>query len=61
MDGMIKIGDFGLVSNTLEQCDTDASMSKSKKKLFLKHTTDVGTQLYISPEQLMYLYIRSND
>lgn len=45
---MIKIGDFGLVTNTLDHnCDKD---SKSPKHA--RHTNQVGTQLYMSPEQV---------
>ena len=52
MDGLVKIGDFGLVTNTLDQCEVTSSTSKSKERL-LKHTNDVGTHLYMSPEQVM--------
>lgn len=46
MDGEVKIGDFGLVTG-MEECNGDTVEIKDDK-----HTQAVGTQLYMSPEQL---------
>ena len=52
MDGSIKIGDFGLVTNTHDHHgDGVIKLSRTRKRR-LKHTNDVGTQLYMSPEQV---------
>lgn len=48
-DGVIKIGDFGLVTDLtqeeVEECSNDFNP-------FRKHTAQVGTTLYMSPEQV---------
>lgn len=48
-DGVIKIGDFGLVTDLteedMEECSNDFNP-------FRKHTAQVGTTLYMSPEQV---------
>ncbi|KAB7500507.1 Eukaryotic translation initiation factor 2-alpha kinase [Armadillidium nasatum] len=56
LDGEIKIGDFGLVTNIDEEndialtpLDDKSIISKNLKK---QKTLNVGTQLYMSPEQL---------
>ncbi|CAB0028667.1 unnamed protein product [Trichogramma brassicae] len=55
LDDKIKIGDFGLVTAMLEgigadqtQCNTSAG----ELNIFKKHTAQVGTTLYMSPEQM---------
>lgn len=49
----VKIGDFGLVTNAIEDhCEVN-SPGRKKKCEFQKHTNDVGTQLYMSPEQVI--------
>ncbi|XP_063231774.1 eukaryotic translation initiation factor 2-alpha kinase [Bacillus rossius redtenbacheri] len=52
LDGQIKVGDFGLVTAMVEgSCDQTPC---AEGKTFLadeKHTAQVGTQLYMSPEQ----------
>lgn len=52
MDGLIKIGDFGLVTNIIEGDSEQENNSKSSNG---KHTNRVGTQLYMSPEQVFLL------
>ncbi|KAH8311836.1 hypothetical protein KR044_008223, partial [Drosophila immigrans] len=52
-DGQIKIGDFGLVTdtvdipNTSDECGDHSGLPSS-----VRHTQQVGTHLYMSPEQL---------
>ena len=56
-EGTVKVGDFGLVTavdtqiETLDTLDDDQTSVDSNKK----HTSQVGTQLYMSPEQVMML------
>lgn len=52
MDGTVKIGDFGLVTAVEEKCDDEGYASN--QSIFqnnVKHTDQVGTTLYMSPEQ----------
>ncbi|XP_050546208.1 eukaryotic translation initiation factor 2-alpha kinase isoform X2 [Daktulosphaira vitifoliae] len=53
LDGQIKIGDFGLVTEMIESDEGDSSYDGKKKKFNEQHTDLVGTQLYMSPEQLL--------
>lgn len=53
MDGTIKIGDFGLVTDVENMCDVNNSPTKNlsvKVPNGKRHTNQVGTQLYMSPE-----------
>ncbi|KAL7642361.1 UNVERIFIED_CONTAM: hypothetical protein RMT77_006922 [Armadillidium vulgare] len=56
LDGEIKIGDFGLVTNIDEENDIALTPLDDKsiisKNLQKQKTLNVGTQLYMSPEQL---------
>ena len=57
MDGLIKIGDFGLVTNTVDnETQFDLNQCKTRNRLH-KHTNDVGTQLYMSPEQVILINV----
>ncbi|KYB29822.1 Eukaryotic translation initiation factor 2-alpha kinase-like protein [Tribolium castaneum] len=47
LDGQIKVGDFGLVKDEEESHDTSSGLRSLKG-----HTKEVGTRLYMSPEQL---------
>ncbi|XP_044257355.1 eukaryotic translation initiation factor 2-alpha kinase [Tribolium madens] len=47
LDGQIKVGDFGLVKDEEESHDASSGLSSLKG-----HTKEVGTRLYMSPEQL---------
>ncbi|KAI2811809.1 Eukaryotic translation initiation factor 2-alpha kinase 3 [Blomia tropicalis] len=48
MDGAVKIGDFGLVTVNFED-QSDSGIGDQVSNI---HTNDVGTQLYMSPEQV---------
>lgn len=48
---MIKIGDFGLVTAAEEKCVDEGYVSGSLSGT--KHTNQVGTTLYMSPEQVI--------
>lgn len=48
----VKIGDFGLVTNAIDEHCEISSPVRKKRRRFQKHTNDVGTQLYMSPEQV---------
>lgn len=55
MDGHIKIGDFGLVTTMLEESEeqrTPLDSSSSSASFGERHTAQVGTELYMSPEQV---------
>ena len=49
-DGVVKVGDFGLVTALEEHYDTEAEPSAGTAQR--KHTNQVGTKLYMSPEQV---------
>ncbi|KAL5016923.1 hypothetical protein ScPMuIL_006512 [Solemya velum] len=49
-EGVIKVGDFGLATAMAEQQDSDYSSGSDKHG---KHTAQVGTQIYMSPEQIL--------
>ncbi|KAF5303410.1 hypothetical protein FQR65_LT08252 [Abscondita terminalis] len=49
LDGQIKVGDFGLVTSIEEYDEENDLFNLSSKK---NHTNAVGTDLYMSPEQL---------
>lgn len=52
MEGEVKIGDFGLVTGIEDRvlsCTNDKKITKEDEEM---HTQAVGTQIYMSPEQL---------
>uniref|UniRef100_A0A1B6DK79 non-specific serine/threonine protein kinase n=1 Tax=Clastoptera arizonana TaxID=38151 RepID=A0A1B6DK79_9HEMI len=51
-DGQIKIGDFGLVTAMLDSSVDQWVPSNIQPSTDEKHTAQVGTQLYMSPEQV---------
>lgn len=54
LDNQIKVGDFGLVTTMTEEDIQMTPMGKVKLGLNSeRHTAQVGTQLYMSQEQLM--------
>ena len=53
MDGSVKIGDFGLVTAIEENCcDSYGSTQAPLLRDGRRHTDQVGTKLYMSPEQV---------
>ena len=50
MDGQVKIGDFGLVTALEENCEYTPVCDNPAG--YSKHTDQVGTKLYMSPEQV---------
>lgn len=50
LDGLIKVGDFGLVKDIESTFDCDHSR-RSVTSSYKGHTKEVGTTLYMSPEQ----------
>lgn len=54
MDNQIKVGDFGLVTAMTEGDTQISKIENIQAGVQLdKHTAQVGTQLYMSPEQLL--------
>lgn len=53
MEGEVKIGDFGLVTGMEECTGENVPVTTNSSE---KHTQAVGTQLYMSPEQLQGLH-----
>lgn len=61
-DGAVKVGDFGLVTAAVEGCDSSVSSNDSPSLTLIQssnsssetvnHTDNVGTFLYMSPDQL---------
>ena len=52
LDGMVKVGDFGLVTAFEERCD-EQLCEYGSLGVGSKHTDQVGTKLYMSPEQVI--------
>jgi len=52
MDGSVKIGDFGLVTAIEENCCDAYSNIQTSTLHDGQHTDQVGTKLYMSPEQV---------
>ncbi|TNN39634.1 Eukaryotic translation initiation factor 2-alpha kinase 3 [Liparis tanakae] len=53
MDDVVKVGDFGLVTAMeQEEEDDDEPSALTPAPLLTRHTGQVGTKLYMSPEQL---------
>lgn len=55
-DGQIKVGDFGLVTEMIE--DIEFAFEKTKNSYFDEsRTANVGTELYMSPEQVSLAFL----
>ncbi|XP_051237586.1 eukaryotic translation initiation factor 2-alpha kinase 3 [Dicentrarchus labrax] len=52
MDDVVKVGDFGLVTAMEQEEDEDEASALTPAPLLTRHTGQVGTKLYMSPEQL---------
>jgi len=52
MDGSVKIGDFGLVTAIEENCCDVCYAQSPLPEDGRRHTDQVGTKLYMSPEQV---------
>ena len=58
LDGTVKVGDFGLVTATEEHVtedDSDIWGDRVTTQTPQRHTNQVGTKLYMSPEQVSTL------
>ncbi|KAI5706548.1 hypothetical protein M8J75_009218 [Diaphorina citri] len=51
-EGQIKVGDFGLVTAMMSDGDVSPLISTKTGYVDERHTAKVGTQLYMSPEQM---------
>ena len=54
LDGYVKVGDFGLVTATEEQCMDEVETDDLRCGIH-RHTDQVGTKMYMSPEQVNHL------
>ncbi|XP_038160580.1 eukaryotic translation initiation factor 2-alpha kinase 3 [Cyprinodon tularosa] len=52
MDDVVKVGDFGLVTAMDQEDDEEEPSVLTPAPLLTRHTGQVGTKLYMSPEQL---------
>ncbi|XP_062378144.1 eukaryotic translation initiation factor 2-alpha kinase 3 isoform X1 [Sardina pilchardus] len=52
MDDVVKVGDFGLVTAMDQEEDDQEEMTLTPMPIYARHTGQVGTKLYMSPEQL---------
>jgi len=50
--GQVKVGDFGLVTSSSHQKVPDASSFTPRKSPDMNHTQQVGTRMYMAPEQM---------
>ena len=56
MDDVVKVGDFGLVTAMDQEEDEDEPSALTPAPLLTRHTGQVGTKLYMSPEQVRRHY-----
>ncbi|XP_005156642.3 eukaryotic translation initiation factor 2-alpha kinase 3 [Danio rerio] len=52
MDDVVKVGDFGLVTAMDQEEDDEELSTLTPMPIYARHTGQVGTKLYMSPEQL---------
>ena len=55
MDNVVKVGDFGLVTAKDQEEEEDQPSALTPAPLLTRHTGQVGTKLYMSPEQVSRL------
>lgn len=58
MDDVVKVGDFGLVTAMDQEEDDDGPTALTPAPLLTRHTGQVGTKLYMSPEQVSSSVLR---
>lgn len=61
MDDVVKVGDFGLVTAMDQEEDEDEPSALTPAPLLTRHTGQVGTKLYMSPEQVRRHIVTSNN
>lgn len=54
VDDVVKVGDFGLVTE-MDQ-DEEEEMVLTPMPAYARHTGQVGTKLYMSPEQASFFF-----
>lgn len=52
MDDVVKVGDFGLVTAMDQEEDDEELSNLTPMPMYARHTGQVGTKLYMSPEQV---------
>lgn len=52
MDDVVKVGDFGLVTAMDQEEDDEELSTLTPMPIYARHTGQVGTKLYMSPEQV---------
>lgn len=52
MDDVVKVGDFGLVTAMDQEEDDEELSTLTPMPVYARHTGQVGTKLYMSPEQV---------
>lgn len=53
LDDVVKVGDFGLVTAMDQEEEDDEELSTlTPMPIYARHTGQVGTKLYMSPEQV---------
>lgn len=53
LDDVVKVGDFGLVTAMDQEEDDDEEINTlTPMPVYARHTGQVGTKLYMSPEQV---------
>lgn len=56
MDDVVKVGDFGLVTAMDQEEDDEELSNLTPMPMYARHTGQVGTKLYMSPEQVSSSY-----
>lgn len=56
MDDVVKVGDFGLVTYMDQEEDDEDLSTLTPMPVYARHTGQVGTKLYMSPEQVRLIH-----